>query len=97
MFYKQLKQHYSSRKYRELISLKCAERCLQPLSFREDDLSRSETNCFQNCFHKTYRYLAYSNTFYSYLVSESGAADDFVEKETSPEELFDQMSQEAEK
>jgi len=30
-------------------------------------------------------------------VSESGAADDFVEKETSPEELFDQMSQEAEK
>jgi hypothetical protein len=37
--------------------------------------------------------MAYSNTLYSYLVSESGAADEFVEQEMSPEELFNQMSQ----
>ena len=28
--------------------------------------------------------MAYSNTFYSYLVSESGAADEFVEHEDLP-------------
>ena len=40
--------------------------------------------------------MAYSNTLYSYLVSESGAADEFVEHELSPEELFEQISQPAE-
>jgi len=36
--------------------------------------------------------MAYSNTLYSYLVSESGAADEFVEKEMSPDELYAEMA-----
>ena len=69
IFFDQLKQHYSSRKYKEQITLNCAQRCVK--NFREDDLSRSETKCLSQCFHKTYRFLAYSNALYSYLVADS--------------------------
>lgn len=88
-FYAQLRAHYSTRKYREQITLNCANKCLSKVNFREDDLSRSETECHTNCFHKHYRYLAYSNTLYSYLTSEQ--ADEHVyeeEKEVPKEELY---------
>lgn len=54
------------------------------MSFREDDFTRGETDCFTNCFHKHYRYLAYSNTLYSYLTSD-GAVDQFVEQDDKQE------------
>ena len=68
-FYKHLQEHYSSRKYKEHITLGCAERCMK--NFKEDDLTRTETKCLNNCFHKYYRYLAYSNTLYTYLTMDS--------------------------
>ena len=74
MFYKQLKAHYSQRKYREQVTLGCAKRCLKEYGFREDDLSKNETSCLQDCFHKYYRYLAYSNTLYTYMVEEASDA-----------------------
>lgn len=79
VFYDKLKSHYSSRKYKEAITLGCAERCLMEQGFREDTLSPDENTCLQNCFHKYYRYLAYSNSLYSYLISEGGSADDYVD------------------
>lgn len=35
---------------------------------REDDLTRNEINCLVNCYNKYYRYLAFSNTLYTYLI-----------------------------
>lgn len=65
-FYSNLKEHYSSRKYKEVINLNCADRCLT--NFRDDDLNRTEMNCLINCYNKYYRYLAFSNTLYTFLV-----------------------------
>ena len=62
-----LRQHYSMRKYKEIITLNCLDKCLK--SFREDDLTRNELNCLNNCYHKYYRHLAYSNTVYQVLTS----------------------------
>ena len=39
-------------------------------TFKDDDLSRSENKCLTSCFHKYYRYLAYSNTLYTFLVAD---------------------------
>ena len=84
-FYDQLKQHYSSRKYREVITIGCADKCLLQqkiganASFREDTIAPLESQCLQSCFHKYYRYLAYSNTLYTYLINDEGKADEFVE------------------
>ena len=69
-FYKNLQQHYSQRKYKELITLGCADKCLTKESYHVDDLTRVETDCFKNCFHKYYRYLAYSNSLYTYLTTK---------------------------
>ena len=79
VFYRQLQEHFSSRKYKEHITLACAERCLT--NFREDDLTRSETRCLHNCFHKYYRFLAYSNTLYTYLVADGEMRDIIDEME----------------
>ena len=67
VFYDQLQEHYSSRKYKEMITLNCAKSCLT--EFRGDDLTRSENRCLTNCFHKTYRYLNYSNMLYQFLTA----------------------------
>ena len=45
-----------------------------------------------NCFHKYYRYMAYSNTLYSYLTSTDGEADKYLDDgELSPEDLIAEM------
>ena len=49
------------------MTLACSDKCLK--SFREDDLTRSETTCLVNCYGKHYRFFAYANTLYSYIVS----------------------------
>ena len=49
------------------------------MTFREDDLTRSETTCLMNCFSKHYRYLAYANSLYSYLIAgDSSKMDDHI-------------------
>jgi len=68
VFYKQLRSHYSGRKFKETISLGCADVCLR--NYLEDDLTRTETTCVANCYHKYYRYLAYANTLYTFLTKE---------------------------
>ena len=78
-FYRHLREHYSSRKYREHATLGCAERCLT--SFKEDDLTRTENRCMHNCFHKYYRYLAYSNTLYSYMTADGDLREAWDEAE----------------
>ena len=49
------------------MSLACGDKCLK--TFREDDLTRSETTCLVNCYTKHYRFLAYASTLYTYIVS----------------------------
>jgi len=70
--------------------LNCGKTCLNRVSFREDDISRAENDCLSNCFHKNYRYLAYANTLFSYLVSENGKIDGHIEnqKELTPNEML---------
>ena len=65
--------------------MNCTEKCLK--NFREDDLTRTEINCLVNCFNKTYRYLAYSNSVYTYLIGGkhveeymSGQGDDYIDE-----------------
>ena len=48
--------------------MQCATKCLK--NFRDDDLTRAENKCLTECFHKTYRYLAYCNTLYSFLIAD---------------------------
>lgn len=55
------------RKYKEIITLNCLDKCLK--SFREDDLTRSEITCLNNCYNKYYRHLAYTNTIYQVLTN----------------------------
>lgn len=74
-FYENLKQHYSSRKYKELITLNCSDRCIK--TFREDDLTRTEMNCLMNCYNKYYRYMAYSTTLYTYITN-SDKVDEYM-------------------
>lgn len=70
-FYQQMKLHYSSRKYKEIISIGCSDKCLQ--NYREDDLTRNETSCMLNCFNKYYGFLALTNQVYSVIAkSEDG-------------------------
>ncbi|CDW75330.1 UNKNOWN [Stylonychia lemnae] len=78
-FYQNLKQYYQSRKYKEFITLNCADKCIK--TFREDDLTRSETVCLMNCYNKYYRYLAYSNTLYSYIINTDFLDDSSFEPE----------------
>ena len=67
VYYEQLQEYYMSRKYKELITLGCAEKCVTLIG--GDDLSRRENQCLQSCYHKYYRYLAYSNSLYTYLTA----------------------------
>lgn len=70
-YFGHLRQYHSARKYREIITLGCAKPCLgHQGGFVKDDLTRSETQCLTQCFHKYYRYLAYSNSLYTYLTSD---------------------------
>ena len=78
-FYTHLQEHYSSRKYKEHVTLGCAERCLS--NFGEDDLTRTEKRCMHTCFHKYYRYLAYSNSLYSYLTADGEMREAWDEAE----------------
>ena len=68
VFYEQMQSFYSSRKYKEVITLNCAARCLK--TFSDDDFTSREKQCLTNCFHKHYRYMAYANSLYSYLVAD---------------------------
>ncbi len=51
----------------------CSDKCLTV--FREDDLTRSEMTCLVNCYSKHYRYFAYANTLYAYLVTGEAVDD----------------------
>ncbi len=62
-----MKLHYNNRKYKEIITLGCSDKCLQ--NFREDDLTRTEMNCMLNCFNKYYRFLAHSNNVYNTITN----------------------------
>ena len=84
-FYDQLKAHYSSRKYKEVITINCSKKCMK--NFREDDLTKTETKCLMNCFNKYYRYLAYSTTLYSYTTNEN--ADDYLFEEEEEKNLME--------
>ena len=70
MFYDQLKNYYSNRKYQEEISITCASKCLR--GFHEEDLERAEKACLNKCFHKYYRFLMYSSSVYQFLAQEEG-------------------------
>ena len=72
-----------SRKYKELITLGCADKCVTMIG--GDDLSRRENQCLQNCFHKYYRYLAYSNTLYTYLTADAETSK-MIEESVNGEE-----------
>lgn len=76
-FYDSLKQHYTSRKYKETINLSCTNHCLK--AFREDDLTRSEINCLSACYNKAFRYLGYAGKVYTYI--QTGGKDNFEEEE----------------
>jgi hypothetical protein len=79
-YYDSLKTHFSSRKYKEQITVDCSLRCLR--SFKEDDLNRNEMTCLVNCYNKYYRYLAYSNSLYTYLLKpESKEEGSYVEED----------------
>jgi hypothetical protein len=96
-FYKNLQQHYSQRKYKELITLGCADKCLTKESYHVDDLTRVETDCFKNCFHKYYRYLTYSNALYTYLTTkeadEHTGPSEKEEQQMDSNQMFQQMTQ----
>ena len=78
-FMESLKMHYRQRKYKEQITLQCSDRCLT--SYREDDLTRGEMNCLVNCYNKSYRFLAYSSTLFTYLVSgDPSKIDDHIKQ-----------------
>ena len=64
-----MRGYHNARKTREIITTGCTKQCLGKAGFYKDDLTRSETECLTNCFHKFYRYLTYSNTLYTYLTS----------------------------
>lgn len=89
-FYENLKQHYSSRKYKEMLNLICTDRCLK--TFREDDLTRSEMNCMMACYNKSFRYLAFSNKVYTIL-----RGGEEVEKYMNNEEEKEDLSNIAKK
>ena len=73
-----------SRKYKELITLGCAEKCVTIIG--GDDLSRRENQCLQSCFHKYYRYLAYSNSLYTYLTANQEVSKQIEEQVNGPSE-----------
>ena len=70
-FYDELRGFYNARKTREIITTGCAKHCLGKAGFYKDDLTRAETDCLTNCYHKYYRYMTYSNTLYTYLTSDN--------------------------
>ena len=81
-----------SRKYKELITLGCAEKCVTIIG--GDDLSRRENQCLQSCFHKYYRYLAYSNSLYTYLTANQEVSKQIEEQVNGPSE--DEQNEEME-
>ena len=76
-FYKDLQNYYSSRKYKELITLGCADRCFGQVegTIREDDLTMAEHGCVTRCLGKYFRYLNYANTLYTYLLTGDGSEE----------------------
>ena len=42
---------------------------------REDDLTMGENACVTRCLHKYFRYLNYSNTLYTYLLTGDDGQD----------------------
>ena len=87
-----MKNKYLSRKSKEFISLKCSELCLSGhpqitglskktdpnVHYYEDELQRKEKACLVNCFHKTFRFLAHSNSIYTFLTADKELADDII-------------------
>ena len=60
------------RKNKEFITLKCSSMCFNQMgdNYFEEDLNRNEKNCLANCFHKTFRYLAYANTVHTFFTGD---------------------------
>lgn len=72
-FLDQMQHYYTSRRSREFITLKCGELCFQASRerFKDDELSRFEKTCLLNCFQKTFNYLAFANSTYTYLSTDN--------------------------
>jgi hypothetical protein len=56
------------------------------MSYREDDLTRSETNCLVNCFNKNYRFMAFANTLYTYIVNGE-KVDEYLNEDTPDDNM----------
>ena len=57
------------------MALGCADRFLKG-SMRDDELDTNEHLCVVSCLNKYYRYLAYANTLYSFLLKEEEEEED---------------------
>ena len=81
-----------SRKSKEFISLRCSELCLSgnpvitglnaktdpSVHYYNDELQRGEKACLVNCFHKTFRFLAHSNSIYTFITADKELADEII-------------------
>jgi hypothetical protein len=74
----------------------CSKKCLTEFGYRDDDISKSENVCLQNCFHKYYRYMAYSNTLYSFLISTEKDTEEHMpaDEEMTPDQIYVEMQME---
>ena len=68
VYYQSLQEYHTSRKFKEYITLGCAQRCLA--NFREDDLTKTETQCLRTCFNKYYRHIIHTNQLFTYIQSD---------------------------
>jgi hypothetical protein len=64
--------------------LNCAERCIT--NYRDDDLTRNEMGCLINCYNKYYRYLAFANTMYTFMVYDD-RTNEFFNNQDEEENL----------
>ena len=75
-----MKTHYMVRKSKEFITLKCGDTCFNKKgnNYFDEDMSRQEKLCMVNCYHKTFRYLVYANTAYTYFTSDPDVIKDYM-------------------
>lgn len=79
-FIDSLEEYYTSRRSKEFVTLKCGELCFRTSRerFKDDDLSRYEKACLLNCYQKTYNYLAFANTTFTYLTTSTDKLNDIL-------------------
>ena len=57
-------------------------------------MTRAESRCLNNCFHKTYRFLNYSNMLYSYLTADADTEKSIKESLHYAEDEDDEPNEE---